>query len=102
MAQTKNTTNIEKLLYQFMGTTNPILSMPEWLCGQMIEAEVSNKIGANKYKQSRERTSHRWGFHPRRPDRRLCTMHLMVSMVRKGGYTSFFISARKHSEAALV
>ena len=48
MAQSKNTTNFEGLLFQFMDSPDPMLSMLEWLCSRMMEAEVSSKIGARK------------------------------------------------------
>ena len=34
MAQSKNTTNFEGLLFQFMDSPDPMLSMLEWLCPQ--------------------------------------------------------------------
>ena len=102
MAQRKDTTNFSGLLFQFMGTEDPMLNMLEWLCEQMMEVEVSNKIGADKHEQSKERTSHRCGFRPRRLDTRMGTMYLMVPKVRSGGYIPFFVTERKRSEAALV
>lgn len=44
MAQGKNTTDFSGLLFQFMGAQDPMLSMHEWLCSQMMEAEVSNQL----------------------------------------------------------
>ena len=102
MAQSKNTTNFEGLLFQFMDSPDPMLSMLEWLCSRMMEAEVSSKIGADKHEQSQERTSHRCGFRPRRLDTRVGTMYLMVPKVRNGGYIPFFVTERKRSEAALI
>lgn len=102
MAQSKNTTNLESLLFQFIGTPDPMFSMLEWLCGQMMEAEVSSKIGADKREQSTDRTSHRCGFRPRRLDTRLGTMYLMVPKVSNGGCIPFFVTGRKRSEAALI
>ena len=102
MAQRKDTTNLSGMLFQFMGMEDPMLSMLEWLCAQMMEAEVSNQIGAEKHEQSRERTSHRCGFRPRRLDTRMGTMYLMVPKVRNGGYIPFFVTERKRSEAALI
>ena len=61
MAQSKDTTKLSGMLFQFMGMEDPMLSMLEWLCAQMMEAEVSNQIGAEKHEQSRERTSHQIG-----------------------------------------
>jgi putative transposase len=40
--------------------------MLEWLCNQMMEAEVSNKVGAEKHEQSKDRTSHCSGYRSRR------------------------------------
>ena len=102
MAQSKDTMKLSGMLFQFMGMEDPMLSMLEWLCAQMMEAEVSNQIGAEKHEQSRERTSHRCGFRPRRLDTRMGTMYLMVPKVRNGGYIPFFVTERKRSEAALV
>ena len=102
MAQEKDTMNLERLLFQFMGMADPMLSMLEWLCAQMMEAEVSNQIGAEKHQQSTERTSYRCGFRPRRLDTRMGTMYLMVPKVRNGGYIPFFVTERKRSEAALI
>ena len=102
MAQRKDTTNFSGLLFQSMGTEDPMLNMLEWLCEQMMEVEVSNKIGADKHEQSEERTSHRCGFRPRRLDTRMGTIYLMVPKVRNGGYIPFFVTELKRSEAALV
>ena len=102
MAQQKDTTNLSGMLFQFMGTADPMLNMLEWLCSQMMETEISNKIGAEKHEQSQERTSHRCGFRTRRLDTRMGTMYLLVPKVRNGGYIPFFVTERKRSEAALV
>ncbi len=102
MAQRKDTTNLSGMLFQFMGMEDPMLGMLEWLCAQMMEAEVSNQLGAQKHEQSQERTSHRCGFRPRRLDTRMGTMYLLVPKVRNGGYIPFFVTERKRSEAALI
>lgn len=102
MAQGKNTTDFRGLLFQFMGTDDPVLSMLERLCSQMMEAEVSHQLGAEKHEQSEERAGHRCGFRPRHFDNRLGTMYLLISKVRNGGYIPFFITDRKRSEAALI
>ena len=102
MAQGKDTTNFEGMLFQFMGAEDPMFSMLEWLCQQIMEVEVSSKIGADKHEQSQERISHRCGFRPRRLDTRMGTMYLMVPKVRKGGFIPFFLTERKRSEVALI
>ena len=102
MAREKDTTNLSGKLLQFMGMADPMLSMLEWLCGQMMEAEVSSQLGAGKHEQNPDRVSHRFGFRARRLDTRLGTMYLMIPKVRNGGYIPFFITERKRSEAALI
>lgn len=98
MAQGEDTTNFSGMLFEFMGAEDPMLSMLEWLCEQVMEAEVSYRIGAGKHKQSRERTSHRCGFRPRRLYTRLGTMYLLIPKVRKGCYIPSLITVRKRSE----
>lgn len=46
MAQKQDSTNLSSLLCQFMGMEDPMLAMLEWMCTQLMEAEVSAKIGA--------------------------------------------------------
>ncbi len=94
MAQGMNTTDFGRLQFQFMGTQDPMLSMLEWLCSQMMEAEVSSKLGAEKHVQSEERTSHLSGFRPKRLDTRLGTMYLLIPKVRNGGYIPYFMTER--------
>lgn len=85
MAQGTNTTDFGGLLFQFMGAQDPLLRMLEWLCSQMMEAEVSNRLGAEKHEQSEDRTSHRRGFRPHCWDTRIGTMYLMVPKIRNVG-----------------
>ena len=102
MAQNKNTTNLTELLLKCMGETDPMLSMLEWLCTQLMEAEVSGLTGAAKHAHNRERKDYRCGYRPRRLDTRMGTMYLMVPKLRNQGYIPFFVTERKRSEAALI
>jgi putative transposase len=85
-----------------MGEADPMLSMLEWLCAQLMEAEVSSKLGAEKNEHSNDRTSSRSGYRPRRYDTRMGTMYLLIPKVRSGGYIPFFVTERKRREAALI
>ena len=102
MAQKQSNTNLSTLLFSFMNQPDPMLSMLEWLCEQMMEAEVSLKLNADKSERSDGRSGYRSGYRPRRLDTRLGTIYLMVPKVRQGGYIPFFVNAYKRSEAALV
>lgn len=102
MAQKNHTTNLTELLLQCVAQPDPMLSMLEWLCAQLMEAEVSQQLGAEKNERAESRSGYRCGYRPRRLDTRMGTMYLMVPKVRQGGYIPFFVTERKRSEAALI
>lgn len=102
MVQKKSTTNLTELLLECVAQPDPMLSMLEWLCDKLMEAEISAKIGADKSEHTSERNSYRSGYRPRRFDTRMGTIYLMVPKIRQGGYVPFFVSNRKRSEAALI
>ena len=79
-----------------------MLSMLEWLCAQLMEAEVSEQVGAEKSERAKIRLGYRCGYRPRRLDTRMGTMYLMVPKVRQGGCIPFFVTEHKRSEAALI
>ncbi|MPM71630.1 IS256 family transposase ISDha1 [bioreactor metagenome] len=82
-----------------MAQPDPMLSMLEWLCKQLMEAEITEAIGAKKNERSADRTSYHCGYRVRRLDTRIGTMYLMVPKLRSGGYILFFVTERKRSEA---
>lgn len=102
MARKNHTTNLTELLLQCMTQPDPMLGMLEWLCSELMEAEVSQQLGAEKGERSGSRSGYRCGYRPRRLDTRMGTMYLMVPKVRQGGYIPFFVTERKRSEAALI
>jgi len=102
MAFNKNNTGLEELLLQCLSEPDPMLSMLDWLCSRLMEAEISRKAGAEKNEHSKLRTGYRSGYRPRRLDTRMGTMYLMVPKLRTGGYIPFFVTERKRSEQALV
>lgn len=102
MAHKKNSTNLTELLLQCMTQPDPMLSMLEWLCTRLMEAEVDQQLGAEKSQRTDGRSGYRSGYRPRRLDTRMGTMYLMVPKVRQGGYIPFFVTERKRSEAALI
>jgi putative transposase len=102
MAPLNSTVSFEKMLMQFMTAPDPMLAMLEWLCDQLMEVEITAKLGAEKHERTDSRSEYRAGFRPRRFDTRMGTMYLMVPKPRKGGYIPFFVTERKRSEAALM
>lgn len=45
MAHKKNTTNLTELLLQYVTQPDPMLSMLEWLCTELMEVEVDQQRG---------------------------------------------------------
>ena len=74
MAHKKNTTNLTELLLQCVTQPDPMLSMLEWLCTELMEAEVDQQLGAEKSQRTDGRS----------------------------GYIPFFVTERKRSEAMLI
>ena len=102
MAHKNHTTDLTELLLKCVAQPDPMLSMLEWLCSQLMEAEVDQQLGAEKSQRTDGRNGYRSGYRPRRLDTRMGTMYLMVPKVRQGGYIPFFVTERKRSEAALI
>lgn len=76
MAHKKNTTNLTELLLQCVTQPDPMLSMLEWLCTHLMEAEVDQQLGAEKSQRTDGRSGYRSGYRPRRLDTRMGTMYL--------------------------
>jgi putative transposase len=73
-----------------------------WLIGELMEAEVSAQIGAERYERSEERATQRNGYRQRAWDTRLGTVDLAIPKLRKGSYFPSWLEARRRSEQALV
>jgi putative transposase len=102
MTHKKDTTDLTEFLLKCMAQPDPMLSMLEWLCTRLMEAEVSGIVGAEKNAHNPSRRDYRCGYRPRRLDIRMGTMYLMVPKLRNQGYIPFFVTERKRSEAALI
>src|SRR5690606_17085788 len=94
--------NLEQMLLQFMSEQDPMLSMLQWLCEQLMEAEVTAKVQAQKSERTDRREAYRSGYRVRRFDTRMGTMYLFVPKLRKGGYVPFFVTEKSRSETALL
>ena len=65
MAQKQSSTNLSTLLFSFLNQKDPMLSMLKWLCKQMMEADVSTKLNADKSERSDSRSGYRSGYRTR-------------------------------------
>src|SRR6266511_2030862 len=74
-----------------------------WVCGQLMEAEVSELVGVARGERApEERLTHRNGYRPRRWDTRAGELELAIPKLRRGSYFPSFLEPRRRSEQALV
>src|SRR5204862_1560080 len=69
---------------------------------ELMEAEVSELIGAERGERSEDRATHRNGYRARRWDTRAGEIELQIPKLRRGSYFPSFLQPRKRSEQALV
>ena len=69
---------------------------------EVMEAEISELIGAQRGERSEDRATHRNGYRARRWDTRAGEIELQIPKVRQGSYFPSFLQPRKRSEQALV
>ena len=68
----------------------------------LMEVEVGQQLGAERYERSAERAGYRNGYREREWDTRVGTIGLRVPRVREGGYVPSWLEPRKRAEQALV
>jgi transposase-like protein len=68
----------------------------------LMEIEVSQQLGAERYERTGERLGQRNGYRERDWDTRVGTIGLRVPRVREGGYVPGWLEPRKRAEQALV
>lgn len=83
MAYKKDTTDLSGILFECLGSQDPMLHMLEWLCEQLTEAEVSRQLGAEKNEQSQDRKSYRSGYRTRRLDARKISSNNKIERLNK-------------------
>ena len=73
-----------------------------WVCQQLMEAEVSELIGAEHGERNPERLTHRNGYRARPWQTRAGEIELAIPKLRRGSYFPSFLEPRRRSEQALV
>jgi putative transposase len=68
----------------------------------LMEIEVSQQLGAERYERTGDRVGQRNGYRERDWDTRVGTIGLRVPRVREGGYIPGWLEPRKRAEQALV
>jgi transposase-like protein len=74
-----------------------------WVVQQLMEAEVSELVGANHGERApEERLTHRNGYRARTWATRAGEIELAIPKIRRGSYFPSFLEPRRRSEQALV
>lgn len=94
--------NLDELVRKMGADPEFLRQTLEWLLQQLMEAEVTERVGAERYDRTPDRTTYRNGHRPREWDTRLGTLHLAIPKLRQGSYFPGFLEPRKRSEHALV
>ena len=72
------------------------------LAEALMDAEVTQHVGAGRYERTTERTGERNGSRERRWDTRVGSITLRVPWVRDGSYFPSLLEPRRRAERALV
>jgi transposase-like protein len=73
------------------------------IAAELMDAEITQEIGAGHGEVSPERTSHRNGYRPRAWETRVGEIELLIPRKRQGpAYFPSFLEARRRSEQAIV
>ena len=104
MAETKRMTAEEVVGYLLEGEGLDFLRESlGWVVQQLMEAEVSELIGAGRGARApEERLTHRNGYRTRSWSTRAGEIELAIPKIRRGSYFPSFLEPRKRSEQALV
>jgi putative transposase len=72
------------------------------LAQEVMEIEVAQHLGAERYERAAERSGERNGYRDRTWDTRVGSLELRVPRVRDGGYYPSLLEPRRRGERALV
>src|SRR5262245_43529330 len=104
MAETKRMTCEQVVGYLLEGEGLDFLRESlSWVVHQLMEAEVSELVGARRGERApEERLAHRNGYRSRVWSTRAGELELAIPKIRRGSYFPSFLEPRRRSEQALV
>ena len=73
-----------------------------WTVQELMDAEVSAQIGAERYERTGERIAQRNGYRQREWDTRVGTLDLAIPKLRTGSYFPSWLEPRRRAEQALI
>lgn len=97
-----NVTVDKGLLPELLSTQDGLAKLIETVLNQVLEAQVSESLGAERYERSEERQSYRNGYRPRQLYTRVGPVTLQVPQTRDGSFSTEIFKRYQRSEQAFV
>src|SRR5262249_964631 len=101
MTQYQVTVNAQTLQRLFSGDSQ-LAQLLESVLNQVLEAQVSEHLHAERYERTEERAGYRNGYKPRQLTTRVGTLTLQVPQLREGGVSPDLFARYQRSEQALI
>ena len=101
MTQYQVTVNDQTRQRLFSGDSQ-LAQLLESILNQVLEAQVSEHLRAERYERTEERQGYRNGYKPHQLTTRVGTLTLRVPQVREGGFSTELFARYQGSEQALV
>lgn len=90
------------VLSSLLSEKNGLAVLVEAVLNQILDAQASEQVGAQRYERSDERVAYRNGYRPRQLYTRIGPLTLCVPQMRDGQFSTEIFSRYQRSEQALV
>lgn len=97
-----NITVGKELLPELLSSQDGLAKLIEGVLNQVLEAQVSESLGADKHQRSGERIGYRNGYRPRQLYTRVGPVTLQVPQTRDGSFSTDIFKRYQRSEQAFV
>jgi putative transposase len=92
----------DSIMPDLLERPNALSQLVETVIQQVLEAQVSEHLGADRYERSEERAGYRNGYRERQLFTRVGPLTLRVPQTREGSFSSEIFSRYRRSEQAFV
>ncbi|HEM1535633.1 TPA: IS256 family transposase [Legionella pneumophila] len=97
-----NVTVGKELLPELLSSQDGLAKLVEGVLNQVLEAQLSESLGADKYQRNEERVGYRNGYRPRQLYTRVGPITLQVPQTRDGSFSTDIFKRYQRSEQAFV
>lgn len=90
------------VLQRLFSTDSPLAQLVETVLNQVLKAQASEQLQAERYERTEERQGYRNGYKSRQLTTRVGTLTLRVPQVREGTFSTELFARYQRSEQALI